>query len=84
MNAYYDRGLLYAEQENYQEAIADYSEAIRLNPQYDTIYFHRAQSYEQIGNLEAAIADYKNILQLNHDPEVMASAEAALERLGVE
>jgi serine/threonine-protein kinase len=84
MKAYYHRGLLYAEQEDYQNAIADYSEAIRLNRQYDTIYFHRAQSYEQIGNLEAAITDYKNILQINHEPEVMASAQAALERLSVE
>jgi Tfp pilus assembly protein PilF len=38
-------------------AIADYSEAIRLDPKYAGTYSYRAEAYRQIGREDLAKAD---------------------------
>jgi tetratricopeptide (TPR) repeat protein len=43
--AYISRGDAYNTQGNYDQAIADYSEAIRLDPKSENAYFHRGSAY---------------------------------------
>ena len=52
-------------QGEYQSAIADYTEAIRLNPEYATAYHNRGYSYDDLGEYEKAIADYTEAIRLN-------------------
>lgn len=45
-------------------AIADYDEAILLNPQYDEAYNNRGNVRRVIGDIEGAIADYSEAIRL--------------------
>jgi tetratricopeptide (TPR) repeat protein len=64
----------------YDEAIADYNEAIRLRPQYAKTYFNRGSAYRKKGQNEQAIADYQKALELSPDLE---NVKAKLLELGV-
>jgi Flp pilus assembly protein TadD len=44
--------------------IADYTEAIRLDPSDSTAYRHRGLAYEAKGDGEHASADYNMVIQL--------------------
>jgi tetratricopeptide (TPR) repeat protein len=46
-------------------AIADYTKAIALNPNYPIAYYRRALSKEQIGDRQGAMADYSRTIDLN-------------------
>ena len=48
-----------------EKAIADYTKAIELNPNYAEAYSNRGNMYYRKGNSVKAIADYKTALQLN-------------------
>jgi tetratricopeptide (TPR) repeat protein len=48
-----------------EEAIADYTQAIQLNPGDATAYNNRGSSYAAMGKREEAIADYTQAIQLN-------------------
>ena len=49
----------------YNSAIADYNEAIRLNPDNSEAYNHRAITFISIGNFNQAIADATEAIRLN-------------------
>ena len=53
----FNRGNAYFDQRDYPRAIADYSEAIRLNPQYANAYSNRGLAYEELGDHARAAAD---------------------------
>jgi tetratricopeptide (TPR) repeat protein len=48
-----------------ERAIADYDEAIRLDPKYATAYYNRGVIYGDIGQRERAIADYDEAIRLD-------------------
>jgi tetratricopeptide (TPR) repeat protein len=52
-------------QKDYKGAIADYTEAIRLNPKYDTAYNNRGVARSELGDPKGAIADYNTALKIN-------------------
>ena len=59
-----NRGLSYAENGDYDRAIADYNEAIRIAPQANFLT-NRGDAYNKKGDLDRAIADYDRALALN-------------------
>jgi tetratricopeptide (TPR) repeat protein len=56
-DAFYDRGYCYGQIGNYQLAIADFSAAIRLNPNSADAYYYRGVAYQKMGNSDQAAAD---------------------------
>jgi tetratricopeptide (TPR) repeat protein len=47
-----------------EKAIADFTGAMRVNPQYAKAYYHRGQSYTAQGQYEKAIADCTEAIRL--------------------
>jgi tetratricopeptide (TPR) repeat protein len=73
--AYFNRGIAYKEKGDYVRAIADFNEAISLEPQYADAYFNRGVAYNAKGDYDSAIADFDPIISAN--PK---DAEALLNR----
>ena len=51
--------------EKYEKAIADYNEAIRLDPKMAAAYTQRGYAWEAKKDYEKAIADYTEAIRLN-------------------
>ncbi len=49
----------------YEEAIEDYNEALRLNPQYAETYYNRGIARQMIGKHREAIGDYDEAIRVN-------------------
>jgi len=62
--AYHWRGAAYASKSDYNHAIADYNEAIRLDPNA-TAYNARGKAHNAKGAYDHAIADYNEAIRLN-------------------
>lgn len=67
VHAYTCRGAAFAEQEQYDDAIDDFSRAIQINPEHSLGYYNRAMAWEAKGNADQALDDYTRLL--NIDPE---------------
>jgi tetratricopeptide (TPR) repeat protein/transcription elongation GreA/GreB family factor len=63
--AFLDRGVMYANNGQYDRAIADYDEAIRLDPQNVPALSNRGDSYLNNRQYDRAIADYDEVITLN-------------------
>jgi len=63
--AYNNRGSGYFAKGDYNRAIADLSEAIRLDPKDVTAYNRRGLAYDNKGNADRAIADYSEAIRLD-------------------
>ena len=61
--------------EQYEAAIEDYDEAIRLEPDYATTYHNRGLAKDALGQYEAAIADYDEAIRLNPDYATVYTTE---------
>jgi tetratricopeptide (TPR) repeat protein len=57
-HAHYDRGYARQSQGDLDGAIADYDQAIRLEPTYGDAYFNRGLARYDKGDFDGAIADY--------------------------
>jgi tetratricopeptide (TPR) repeat protein len=58
------RGLFYCDIDNYDEALNDYSTAIKLNPENTNVLFDRSYIYYELKNYTASDADLKQILKI--------------------
>ncbi|MEK7487551.1 MAG: tetratricopeptide repeat protein, partial [Planctomycetota bacterium] len=67
--AFLDRALLKYEIKDYEGAIVDSTEAIRLNPQFATAYINRGSANYNKGDYEGAILDFTETLRL--DPQFL-------------
>ncbi len=61
---HYNAGVELQEQGRLQEAIAEYDEAIRLDPEYADAYINRGVAYFNLGQLERAIRDFDEAILL--------------------
>jgi tetratricopeptide (TPR) repeat protein len=60
-----DGSITPAQQQAYDKAIGDYTEAIRLDPNSSTAYRVRGWVYSNKGDYDRAIADYNQTIKLN-------------------
>ena len=81
---YYVRGVAWLEKRNYEQAIADFTQAIQREAGYYLTYFHRADAYAHKGDRDSAIADYRRALALKPDDAIKKQIMGGLERLGAE
>jgi tetratricopeptide (TPR) repeat protein len=49
----------------YDRAIADYTAALRIDPNYAVAYYDRGLAYRAKGDYDRAIADYEAVLRIN-------------------
>lgn len=80
--SYNNRGVLHFEIEQHQRALADYTEAIRIEPREAVYYYGRAVVREEIRQRGKAIADYRRALRRRPDRDLAARIRTALKRLG--
>ena len=64
---YQARGLEYLENGDYDSAIANYTHAIRLNPNDAIAFLWRGDVYLDKGDYNSAIADYETALRFEED-----------------
>jgi tetratricopeptide (TPR) repeat protein len=62
---YNDRGIEYKNKNDYNDAIVDFNQSIRADPQYALAFNSRCNTYSAMGNNSAALSDYNMAIQLN-------------------
>jgi tetratricopeptide (TPR) repeat protein len=72
------RGLALASQDENSKAIADYTRAIALNPQYTALYQSRGEAYFRSGDAKAAIADFDAVLKMDAQNALALHSRAAV------
>jgi tetratricopeptide (TPR) repeat protein len=65
VGAYNNRGLAYRWKREYDRAIADFGEALKLDPKYAAGYNNRGLAYSSKEDFERAIADFNEAIRLN-------------------
>ena len=60
-----NRGNAHAGRQDYDEAIADYGEALKRNPTHAVAYFDRGSAYRMKRDFDKAIADYDRAIALD-------------------
>ncbi len=68
--AFYGRGLAYSRKGDYDRAISDYDQALRLNPDLANAFYGRGGAYAYKGDYDHAIQDYNQALRLNPNSAV--------------
>jgi uncharacterized protein (TIGR02145 family) len=63
--AYSNRGIMYYGKGDYDQAISDFTEAIRLDPKYALAYSSRGIAYFDKGDYDKAISDFTETIRLN-------------------
>ena len=56
--AYNNRGVVKDELKDYQGAISDYNEAIRIDPNHTKAYYNRGILKKELKDYQGAISDY--------------------------
>ena len=62
--SYFNSGNNYLNLKEYKKAIADYTQAIQLNPHDADFYYNRGLAYYKLKEYEKAEADYNQATQL--------------------
>jgi tetratricopeptide (TPR) repeat protein len=69
--SFLERGISFAEKEEYDTAIAEFDGALNLDPDLAAAYFHRGNAYGSKGDIDQAIADYTRAISI--DPNYAAA-----------
>jgi tetratricopeptide (TPR) repeat protein/predicted Ser/Thr protein kinase len=65
--AAFARGVAHFENRHYEDAIEDFDEAIRLQPDLASAYFNRGSARGSLGDVRGAIADFGHAIRLGPD-----------------
>ncbi len=80
---HYNKGVEYGQQGRFDDAIAEYSKAIELDPSLAEAYSNRGDAYRALGEIQRAIADYAEAIRLNpQDAGAYAGRALAYTALG--
>ena len=82
-DAYNSRGNRFLEQRLLKMAIADFDEAIRLDPKFTVAYGNRAVAYKMQGDKTKAISDYERFIALSTDPRMIRVAKQQIRELSL-
>jgi len=63
--AYNNRGMVFFKAGKFDQAIADFDQAIDMDPEYAKAYYNRGSAFDKMGALDKAIADYKKTISLD-------------------
>ncbi|MDR1219525.1 MAG: tetratricopeptide repeat protein [Treponema sp.] len=63
--SYVESGLAYHNKKDYDRAIAEYTQAISLDPNYRDAYHNRGVAYENKKDYDRALADYTQVLRID-------------------
>lgn len=63
----HNRGVSYALQRKFDEAVADFGQVVKLRPQYSNARFNRGEIYFELRRYEEALSDYTQVMQLVPD-----------------
>ena len=63
----HDSGIEKSQQGNYQGAIADFNQAIEINPQHANPYYNRGLARELANDLEGACDDWRKAVDLGNE-----------------
>ena len=77
--AFNNRGIAYHDKGDNDRAIADYDEAIRLDPKFARAFINRGNAYRDKGDNDRAIADYNEAIRL--DPKYAMALQQSRQRL---
>ncbi len=64
---YFFRGISYYSKSDYKNAIVDFNQALKLEPNHAEGYYTRGSVYSTQGNYTQAIVDYNQALKLKPD-----------------
>ena len=71
---YFNRGIAHGSVGAHERALADYTEAIAIQPDLAVAYHNRGVELERLGRLTEARADFERALELH--PNLTASRQA--------
>jgi tetratricopeptide (TPR) repeat protein len=63
--AYGNRGFAFRQKGDYDQAIRDFDEAVRLNPKDAVVYYDRGVAYGRKGEVDREISDYDEAIRLD-------------------
>jgi tetratricopeptide (TPR) repeat protein len=63
--SYYNRGIFYYDKDDLDKAIADYTKAIELSPEYSSAFNNRGNAWSAKGDLDKALVDYDNAIRID-------------------
>jgi len=72
------------EQRQLERAIADFDEAVRLDPKYAVAYGNRAIAYKIQGNKAKAITNFEKFITLASDPRLIQIAKQQIKELSTQ
>ena len=80
--AYVHRGECWLEKEEYDKAIADFDQAIRITPHDPNLFWRRGCAWGQKKEIETALKDYSESIRL--DPACPVTSRPRLRLAGTE
>ena len=81
-DAYFNKGLVLANQKNYNDAIKCFERVIQLSPDYPYAYYSLGMAYEQQGDTNKALEYYDLYIGLEKDEKMINSVKQKIAALG--
>ncbi len=75
--AFYEKGVMYADLWEYDNAIASYNIAISIDQAYFKAYFSRGNAYRGLGEFDKAIEDFTQAITLDPKPAAPYASRAS-------